>query len=125
MKSIVNFSTNCTKMVFKEVIFYHWYSENLRNYAKLYAVKIEGYLHCKPIPVMKTRFSLCTFSHMEKPVFITWENCNENRYFPVWGKYTGKTLFWPCTGPVQDCSDVKTIIFKSSNPCYFLQKKTM
>ena len=34
-------------------------------------------IHCKPIPVMKTGFSLCTFSHREK--------------------YTGKTLFWPCT----------------------------
>ena len=27
---------------------------------------------------------------------------------PVQGRiyYTGKTLFWPCTGPVRDCSDV-------------------
>ena len=29
---------------------------------------------------------------------------NENRFFPVCEKYTGKTLFWPCTGPVRDCS---------------------
>ena len=29
------------------------------------------YVHCKPIPVMKTGFSLWTFSHREKPVFIT------------------------------------------------------
>ena len=28
-------------------------------------------VHCKPIPVMKTRFSLWSFSHREKPVFIT------------------------------------------------------
>ena len=30
--------------------------------------------------------------------------CNENRFFPVRIYYTGKTLFWPCTGPVRDCS---------------------
>ena len=61
-------------------------------------------LHSKPIPVMKTGFSLCTFPNREKPVSITWEPCNENRFFPVWEKYTGKTLYWPCTGPVMDCS---------------------
>ena len=59
-------------------------------------------LHCKPIPVMKTGFSLCSISNSEKPVFINWEPCNENRFFPVWKYYTGKTLFlalyWPCTG---------------------------
>ena len=60
--------------------------------------------HCKPIPVMKTGNSLCTFPNREKPVSITWEPCNENRFFPVWEKYTGKSLFWPCTGPVRDCS---------------------
>jgi hypothetical protein len=48
---------------------------------------------------MKTGFSLCGISKGEKPVFINWEPCNENKFFPVW-----KTLFWPCTGPVQDCS---------------------
>ena len=26
--------------------------------------------------------------------------CNENMFFPVRIYYTGKTLFWPCTGPV-------------------------
>ena len=65
--------------------------------------------HCKPIPVMKTGFSLCSISNREKPVFITWEPCNENRIFPVWKYYTGKTLFWPCTGPVRDCSVFKKI----------------
>ena len=30
--------------------------------------------------------------------------CNENRFFPVWEKYTGKTMFWPCTGTVRNCS---------------------
>jgi hypothetical protein len=60
--------------------------------------------HCKPIPVMKTGFSLCTFSHREKPVSISWDPCNENRFFPVGKKYTGKSLFWPCTDPVRDCS---------------------
>jgi hypothetical protein len=32
--------------------------------------------HCKPIPVMKTGFFLCSFSYREKPVFITWESCS-------------------------------------------------
>ena len=62
------------------------------------------WLHCKPIPVMKTGFSLCTFPNREKPVFITGFQANVNRFFPVSEKYTGKTLFWPCTGPVRDCS---------------------
>ena len=60
--------------------------------------------HCKPIPVMKTGFSLCTFSHREKPVSISWDPCNNYRFFPVGKKYTGKSLFWPCTDPVRDCS---------------------
>ena len=55
-------------------------------------------------PVFITGISLCTFPRREKPVLITWEPCNENRFFPVWEKYTGKILFWPCTGPVRDCS---------------------
>ena len=61
-------------------------------------------IHCKPIPVMKTGFSLCSISNREQPVFITWEPCNKNSIFPVWKYYTGKTLFWPFTGPVRDCS---------------------
>ena len=52
-------------------------------------------LHCKPIPVMKTGISLCTFPNREKPVFTNWEPCNENRFFPVWEKYTRKTLYVP------------------------------
>ena len=55
-------------------------------------------IHCKPIPVMKTGFSLCTFSHREKPVFITRFPGDGNR---CWEKYTGKTLFslqgWVCS----------------------------
>ena len=58
-------------------------------------VNIGMTLNCKPIPVMKTGFSLCSFSHMVKPVFIP---ANENRFFPVWESYTGKTLNWPFTG---------------------------
>ena len=42
---------------------------------------------------MKTGFSLCSISHREKPIFITWELCIENRVFPLWKYYTGKTLF--------------------------------
>ena len=62
-------------------------------------------VHCKRIPVMKTGFSLFTFSHRDKPVPISWDPCNENRFFPVGKKYTGKSLFWPCTDPVRDCSE--------------------
>ena len=65
--------------------------------------QITKHMRCKPIPV-KTGFSLCTFPKREKPVFITGIPANVNRFFPVWEKYTGKTLFWPCTGPVRDCS---------------------
>jgi hypothetical protein len=41
-----------------------------------------GHIHCKPIPVMTTGFSLCTFPcvgkvHREIPVLV---------------------LYWPCTG---------------------------
>ena len=60
--------------------------------------------HCKPIPVMKTGFSLCSISNRENPVFITGIPATENRFFPVWKYYTGKSLFWPCTDPVRDCS---------------------
>ena len=49
---------------------------------------------------MKTGFSLCSIFNREKPFFINWEPCNENRFFPVCKYYTVKTLFWPCTGPV-------------------------
>ena len=66
--------------------------------------------HCKPIPVMKTGFSLCTFPNREKPVFITGIPANAKKFFPVWEKYTGKTLFWPCTGPVRDCSVFLSIL---------------
>ena len=62
------------------------------------------WVHCKPIPVMKTGFSLCSISNRENPVFITGIPATENRFFPVWKYYTGKTLFWPSTGPVRDCS---------------------
>ena len=30
--------------------------------------------------------------------------CDKNRFFLVRIYYTGKTLFWPCTGPLRDCS---------------------
>ena len=77
--------------------------------------------HCKPIPVMKTGVSLCTFPNREKPVVIT---CNEKRFFPAWEKYTEKTLSTPCTGPVWDCSKVKnkvkyTMVFFHQN-CFDL-----
>ena len=57
---------------------------------------------------MRTGFSLCSISKREKPVFITGIPANENRFFPVWKYYTRKTLFWPCTGPLRDCSVTMT-----------------
>ena len=48
--------------------------------------------------------SSVVFPHRENPVFITGIPATENRFFPVWKYYTGKSLFWPCTGPVRDCS---------------------
>ena len=44
-------------------------------------------------------FPCVLFPHREKPVFITRIPANENRIFPAWKYYTGKTLLWPCTGP--------------------------
>ena len=61
--------------------------------------------HCKPIPVMKTGFSLCSISNRENPVFITGIPAIENRFFLLWKYYTGKSQFWPCTDPVRDCSE--------------------
>ena len=52
---------------------------------------------CKPIPCNEYRV----------PVMRTGVPCNESRFFPVRIYYTGKTLFWPCTGPVWDCSVVQ------------------
>ena len=72
-------------------------SDNFLPRKKCLLIDWMNYEHCKPIPVMKTGFSLCSISHREKPVFITWGPCNENRFFPVWKYNTGKTLFWPCT----------------------------
>ena len=41
--------------------------------------------------------------------------CNENRFFPVIIYYTVKTLFWPCTDPVRDCSAIRKQCFLESN----------
>ena len=59
------------------------------------------YLHCtaNPFPVMKTGFSLCSFSHREIPVMKTgslqWEQGSTvmKTGFPCVEKLTGKTLF--------------------------------
>ena len=64
---------------------------------------------------MKTGFSLCTFSHREKPVSISWDPCNDNRFFPVGKKYTRKSLFWPCTDPVRDCSVALELVVVSDD----------
>ena len=95
-----------------------------------------GYcIHCKPIPVMKTGFSLCSISHREKPVFINWEPCNENRFFlcmeilhrenPV------LALYWPCKGLQCRCCQLilnqflptKTTDSKFSAIFYLLQRQ--
>ena len=83
-------------------------------------------VHCKPILLMKRGFSLRTFSHREIQLFPSpGKPCNENRIFPVWEKYTGKTLFWPCTGPVRDCSVAifqKVLMYLSLPQMYELYK---
>ena len=58
------------------------------------AIVAMRHLHCKPIPVIKTGFSLCTFSHREKPVFITGFPSDENRVFPVGNTTQGKPCFY-------------------------------
>ena len=45
--------------------------------------------------------------------------CNENRVFPVRIYYTGKTLFWPCNGPVRDCSVAERITFALIKKVHF------
>ena len=42
---------------------------------------------------MRTGFSLCSISNREKPVFISWDPCNENRIFPVGNTTQGN----PCS----------------------------
>ena len=98
---------SCIKKLQRDNL-WHAYNEPINFYSaqKFCHPYFHWYIHCKPIPVMKTGFSLCTFSHREKPVSISWDPCNENRFFPVGKKYTGKSLFWPCTDPVRDCSVV-------------------
>ena len=56
---------------------------------------------CKPIPVMKTGFP-CV-------VLLTGKNLFSSPGNPVWKYYTGKTLLWPFTGLLGDCSAI--IIF--------------
>ena len=77
-------------------------------------------VHCKPIPVMKTGFSLCSFSHREKPVFITGIPANENSFSLCGNTTQGK----PCSDPVLALYGIavypnssNAIFSKSSNPC--------
>ena len=78
-------------------------------------------IHCKPIPVMKTGFSLCTFSHREKPVFISWDPCNENRVFPAGKSTQEKPCFHYRDGFAVWCNlhsvllQVPILIFMKSN----------
>ena len=48
---------------------------------------------------------MCSFSHREKPVFITWEPCNKYRYFAVWiavqvESIRVENVLQPCIGEV-------------------------
>ena len=67
---------------------------------------VTAWLHCKPIPVMKTGFPPCSISHREKPVFNTWEPCNEIKIFPCVEILDRENpvlaLYW--LGPVRNCS---------------------
>ena len=67
------------------------YFLNSRLYSKA-SPKLQ--LDYKPIPVVKIGFFLCSISHWEKPVLITWEPCLENRFFPTsqWKPYSGPVL---------------------------------
>ena len=82
------------------------WGENFTKGLKSWSVDRSSTLQIHPCipPVMRTGFSLCSISIREKPIIITRIPANENRFFPVWKYYTGKILFWPCTGPVRDCS---------------------
>ena len=81
-----------------KITFEFLYSFNY--FMRCFMVHILLWYTANPSPVMRTGFSLCSISIRVKPVFITGFPANENRFFPVWKYYTGKTLFWPCTGPV-------------------------
>ena len=85
-------SDKCKKVILYLGIF--WVSSSKYKWLKCKR------MHCKPIPVMKAGFSLWGFSHRKKSVFIAGVPCNENRFFPVWKNFTGKTLFSPCNDPV-------------------------
>ncbi len=75
-------------------------------------------IHCKPIPCNDYRdFPVYSFSQgipcneYRVPAMRTGVPCNENMLFPVRIYYTGKSLFWPCTGPVRDCSVDRTSVW--------------
>ena len=81
----------------------------------------------KNIPVMKTGFFLCSISNREKPFFITGIPATENRFFPVWKYYTGKSLFWPCTDHVRDCSvggNLNLNLLDGSEVCSFKTRRS-
>ena len=59
-------------------------------------------LHCKPIPVMKTGFSLWSFSHREKPFFVTGFPVMKTD-FSLWGKLHKENPV-PITGMSLQCS---------------------
>ena len=97
--------------IFQNIPGIAWCFNQIRCTANVYSgnwdtlKKCKG--HCKPIPVMRTGISLCSISIREKLVFITGIPANDNKFFPLWKYYTGKTLLWPCIGTVRDCSGYK------------------
>ena len=59
---------------------------------------------------MKTGISLCTFPKRENPVFITWEPCNENRFFP--GGKVHREI------PVLALYGIAVCVFESLETCF-------
>ena len=52
--------------------------------------------HCNPLQGqfgVRTGFSLCSISTQGNLVFISWDPCNENRFFPDGNTTQEKTLF--------------------------------
>ena len=70
-----------------------------------------GAIRCKPIPVMKTGFSLCMLSLQGK-------TCFHYKFFPVKKAYTGKTLFslqgWVCSVVSKVVANQDDILTQSS-----------
>ena len=84
-----------------------------------------------PFPVMTTRISLCTNSHMEIPVMNTGSLQWEQGFpvmktdFSLWELVHRENpvlaLFWHCSGTVRDCS-VGNLYLSMTNTPYFVKQ---